>query len=62
MVADFHLDIYLDKVPTDADPPDGLPRGKIKEAKDMGCIIETAKFGQHLDVKRSKAWAELGDE
>jgi hypothetical protein len=52
LVADFHVDVYLDKVSTDANPSDGVSRGKIKEAISLGWKIEAAKFDQRLEVKR----------
>ena len=55
LVADYHLDLYLDKVSTDANPSDGLSRGKVEEAKALGWEIETAHFEQKLQIKRSKA-------
>jgi hypothetical protein len=54
-VAEFHLDIYLDRVSTDANPSDGLSRGKIKDAKDLLWEIEEARFGERLERSRKKA-------
>jgi hypothetical protein len=52
LVADFHVDVYLDKVSTDANPSDGVSRGKIKDAISLGWKIEASKFDQRLEAKR----------
>ena len=54
-VAEYHLDVYLDRVSTDANPSDGLSRDKVKEAKARKWIIEEAQFGDRLERSRNKA-------
>ena len=55
LVADYHLDIYLDRVSTDANPSDGLSRGRVREAEGWGGCIEPARFPEDLNKARNKA-------
>ena len=54
-VAEFQVDVYLDKVSTDANPSDGLSRGKVEDAKQLEWEVEDAKFEARLQVKRKSA-------
>lgn len=56
LVAEFLVDVYLDKVSTDAHPADGPSRGKKAEAKAFGCVEEHPRFPDELYVSRAKAW------
>ena len=54
MIADACIDVYLDRVSTDANPSDGLSRGKEKDAKEIGWEVEFARFPDALLVKREE--------
>ena len=44
LIAEFQIEIYLDRVSTDANPSDGMSRDGEQEARDIGWLIEEAKF------------------
>jgi hypothetical protein len=54
LVAEFQVDVYLDKVSTDANPADGPSRGKKAEAESLGWIEEHPRYPDELYVSRSK--------
>ena len=48
MVAEFGIDLYLDRVSTDANISDGVSRDKMNEAEDWGWNIEDVSFPSQL--------------
>jgi len=44
LIAEFQIEIYLDRVSTGANPSDGMSRDGEQEARDIGWLIEEAKF------------------
>ena len=54
-VAEFQVDIYLDKVSTDANPADGPSRNKVEEARALGWVEENPRFPDELYVQREDA-------
>ena len=55
LVAEHQIDIFLDRVSTDANPSDGLSRGALDEARKLGWKIENAKIPEVLYQKRDAA-------
>ena len=51
-VAEHQIDLYLDRVPTDANPADGMSRDGEEEAKNMGWTLEKVKFPEKLQTKK----------
>ena len=65
LIAAHSIDVYLDRVSTDANPSDGMSRDGEQEAIALGWNIETAKFPEALYKKRDScaglgraAWVE----
>jgi hypothetical protein len=52
LIAAHSIDVYLDRVSTDANPSDGMSRDGEQEAIALGWNIETAKFPEALYKKR----------
>ena len=44
LIAEFQIEIYLDRASTDANPSDGMSPDGEQEARDIGWVIEEAKF------------------
>ena len=55
LVAEYQIDVYLDRVSTDANPSDGMSRDGKAEAEAMGWNIEQVQFPQSLNKTRSEA-------
>ena len=55
VVAEFRLDVYLDRVSTDANPSDGMSRDKHKEAEARGWKVVETKFPDTMNISRAKA-------
>ena len=54
LVAEHQIDVYLDRVSTDANPSDGLSRGKRVEAEAMGWKVENVAFPAALYQPRNE--------
>ena len=54
LVAEHQIDVYLDRVSTDANPSDGLSRGRRVEAEAMGWKVENVVFPTALYQPRNK--------
>ncbi len=48
LVAEYHIELYLDRVSSDANPADGMSRDGRAEAEAMGWRIEHARFPDEL--------------
>ncbi len=48
LVAEYHIELYLDRVSSDANPADGMSRDGRAEAEAMGWSIEHARFPDEL--------------
>jgi hypothetical protein len=55
LVADHQVDVYLDRVSTDANPSDGLSRGREEEAEGWGWVLENPRFPDALESTRAGA-------
>ena len=53
--AEFGIDVYLDRVSTDANPSDGMSRDKHKEAEARGWKVVETKFPDSMNISRAKA-------
>ena len=49
LIARYNIEIYLDRVSTDANPSDGMSRDGEQEARDLGWDIEEAKIPEELN-------------
>ena len=55
LVAEYEIDLYLDRVSTDANPSDGMSRDGRAEAEAMGWDTEQVQFPQSLNKTRKEA-------